>query len=160
MCVALVLGLGFFLTRFLHDPDINGRTGITVDAQGHPIVVAEICHGTVKRVRIYGPNPGAGKHDPVDADLSTAPQKTSFTLDPSSPGSAWDGQPLNLPVADEMHSVILNTGNKSQLQEVTFTPQDLAALRPGTVQFDTYTRYEVGHSTVNIADFHRLACGK
>ena len=86
-------------------------------------------------------------------------QKTSFTLDPSSPGSDWDGQPLSLPIRDELHRVILNAGNRSQLQDVTFTPGDLAALRPGTVQYDTYIRYEVGHSTVNIADFHRLACG-
>ena len=134
-------------------------TGVTVDARGHPIAVAELCRGSVNEMDIAGPNPQNGQRNRIDADLKTSSRDYSFILDPAAPGSDWSGQSLSLPITDELHIVSFFTRKKSELQQATFTPQDLAALQPGKVQYDTGGINQIEHTVVDIADFYRIACG-
>jgi hypothetical protein len=141
-------------------PDINGKTGITVDAHGRLIIVAEICHGTVRHVGIYGPNRNASPNR-VDAELSTTPQSRSFTLDPATPDSKWTGQPLRPPLTDELHIADAHNGKSSGLAQVSFVPADLASLQPGIVQYGDHDPAEGSASPaphVRVDDFHDIAC--
>ena len=79
--------------------DINGAVGLTVDTEGRPIAVVELCHGKVTEVSIAGPNRGE-QQNVVYAELTTDPQTESFTLDVASPPSAWAGTALALPITD------------------------------------------------------------
>ena len=152
----VVAVLAFALTN--HYPDINGVTGITVDAQGRPIAVAELCRGSVNEMDLAGPLPQNGGRNPIYADLKTSPRDYSFTLDPAAPGSDWTGQQLSLPMTDELHILSFYNGKKSQLLQATFTPQDLAALQIGKVQYDTGSINHLEHTVVDMTDFHRIAC--
>ena len=138
--LCLVVAVPFAALTALGDllsVDTNGRVGVTVDAAGRVVVLAEVCDGSVTQVLVAGPDRGSQRNE-VKADLQPVePVRASFAVDPARPGPAWSGAALALPLVQELHMVVAAApGDDQQLSQATFVPMDLAQLRPGTVQVD------------------------
>jgi hypothetical protein len=150
------------LTACGGDVDINGAVGITVTDDGSPVAVVEICHGSVATLSVAGPNRGKQPNE-VHAEL-TADQRVraSTTVVLADPGAGWQGTPLLAPLDDSLYLVIADDREEdSQLRQGDFTPAELAALDPGTVQYQVFV---VGADDplqsvqVPLADFRAIAC--
>lgn len=136
LVAVLVAACGNIITT-----EITGMTGVTVDGDRRPLLVGEVCDGAVVRVGVYGPNHGGARNE-VRADLKSArPVRGSFVLDLSSPAAGWTGQPLRLPLAEDLHIAfaMASRDKDQQLAQVTFYASDLAELQAGTVQYGNRT---------------------
>jgi hypothetical protein len=141
-------------------PDINGAIGITVAADGTPVAVVEVCHGSVDRITVAGPSRGTEPNE-IRAEITSrddvaAPMQVGLVA----PGEQWRGTPLTVPLAGDLHIVIAGDRDaNSQLTQADFTVAQLATLTPETVQ---YSDYDVEEGTVQVqaplADFHAITC--
>lgn len=155
LIVALTV-VSFAAPRDARDAGINGAVGLTLSADGTPILLLQVCRGSVDRVSIVGPNRGNTPNETIAELASPVPITGSAIIDPSAPPSGWTGKPVSLPsqARRQLLLIALVDGHQSQLRQVSFTAADLAALAPGTVL------YSVGltNRRVNIAGFRGVAC--
>jgi hypothetical protein len=142
--------------------DVNGQVGITVTEDGTPVAVVEICHGSVVTLSVAGPNRGQQPNE-VHAELTAdQPLQASTTVVLAEPGAGWQGTALLPPLDDSLYIVLADDREEHrQLQQADFTPAELAALDPGTVQ---YSEFVFGADDplqsvqVPLADFRAIAC--
>ena len=138
-------------------PDVNGIVGVTVDTHGDPVLVAELCHGDVTNVEVYGPNRG-DRPNRIYAELTARPQTSSFTLNLITPSSGWIGKPLTKPFTDRVYFISADGGDdaKALLVGGSFSPEMLASILPGTVLYSIDN--DGGVRRVAAGHFHQLAC--
>lgn len=117
------------------DTDVNGALGVTVGDAGRPVLVAEVCHGSVQSVGVYGPARGNQPNEALVELTAAEAVSGSFTLDLAAPGEAWEGEPAALPLGPDLHVAVASGSEEadSQLSQVEFTAEDLASLQPGQV---------------------------
>jgi hypothetical protein len=142
--------------------DINGQVGITVTEDGRPVAVVEICHGSVVTLSVAGPNRGQQPNE-VHAELIADQRvQTSTTVELAEPGAGWQGTPLLPPLDDSLYIVIADDREEHrQLQQADFTPAELAALDPDTVQYSVFVfgaDDPLQSVQAPLADFHAVAC--
>lgn len=140
---------------------VNGQTGVTVDAAGHPVAVLEVCYGAVDTVTAYGPNRGdqpnellAELHTPTPL---TAPGQVAL-LDPPAP---WSGAPAVLPWQGQPFAIIAGSTSGSELRQVDVSAATLVGLDPGTVVYsdiDPTSQQVLVQRRVPRAGFHAVAC--
>jgi hypothetical protein len=141
-------------------PDINGAVGITVSPSGDPVAVIELCSGVVDEISVAGPNRGTRPNE-VHAELTAqCGLRQPSTVDLYEPGEGWRGDALSPPLDDTLYIVIAaSRSENSQLTQTQFTPAELGALTPDTVQYSEYDPHDGLRSVVGRrADFHRIAC--
>ena len=140
-----------------HRPDPNGIVGVTVDAHGDPVLVAELCHGDVTHVGVSGPNRG-NRPNRIYAELTARSQTSSFTLNLIRPSSGWTGKPLAKPLTDSFYFISAGGGDyaKTFLVAGSFSPEQLASIRPGTVLYSVDD--DGGVRRVAAGRLHQLAC--
>jgi len=164
---ALLVGLVAVRTLLPGDtgPDgglagINGQVGVTVDAAGAPVLVLEVCHGSVETITVVGPNRG-GKANEVFAHLKApAPVARPTQVALLGPPPGWGGTPTTLPLDTQPFLIASAEGTQSELRQVDFSAADLTALDPETVQYSEYddgTQDVVDRRTPR-SGFHDVAC--
>lgn len=138
---------------------INGRSGLTVDESGRPLIVAEVCTGVVTEALVAGPYRDGTTNEVMASLRADQALSESFLLNPSSPGSGWSGSELALPLRSGLHIVVLSSGQAadSQLSQVSFQTEDPSELRPGVVQYGNVGA-EGRSERVSTDEFRELAC--
>ena len=139
---------------------INGQVGVTVDAAGAPVLILEVCHGSVDTITVLGPNRGSEPNE-VFANLrSPAPvaNPTQVALLAATPG--WTGAPTSLPLDTHPFLIASAQGDQSELRQVDFSAADLAALDPATVQYSEYddAKQDLVNRRTPRSGFHHVAC--
>ena len=141
-------------------PERNGAVGITVTEDGSPVAVLEICSGSVRELRVAGPNRGEQPNEEHARLSATEPVRASTTVELSDPGPGWQGTPLRPPLDDDLY--IVNAADEgSQLSQASATPDELAALGPGTVQYSEHVPGAddpLRSVQVPVAEFRAVAC--
>lgn len=133
LCVPVLLltGCGNLITT-----DVIGATGITVDDQGNPVALIEVCTGTIDHLDVAGTREGLADDEPnpsfgewAAADPQQGPIEVNLIT--GTPG--WTGPKL---VLESGHGYIVE-GNSSTADVVAsqtvFTVGSLAKLKPGQV---------------------------
>jgi len=135
---------------------VNGQVGVTVSATGSPVLVLEICRGTIDHVTISGPNRGGTPNLVLAQFDATQPATSTVLLDVLHPPVGWTGQAgSSLSTADPAElKIALGRGKQSELRQVDFTAADLKLLDVGTVQYSDSTNKH----QVPMATFHSVAC--
>ncbi|MFF4771815.1 hypothetical protein [Microtetraspora fusca] len=136
-------------------PPIAGSTGVSVDAEGHPIVVLAWCEGaTPEGVSIShyedasgpldampGPSSGATVADDVDFIApSLDGQSASFRLDAPDDGWTVEPKPFVLRPGVSYHAFGYQGRGSNQVNTnyVSFSADSVATLKPGSVLVQRY----------------------
>ncbi|WP_406317419.1 hypothetical protein OHA77_09165 [Streptosporangium sp. NBC_01639] len=142
-------------------PAIGGMTGVSVDAEGHPIIVLAWCDGaTPDGVIVYHDEDTSGVPDVgISGESSALPSITSSTkvvddvrfsapsLDGQSasvrldvPTDGWTVQPRPFVMVPgvEYHAFGGRRDNNFSTAHVSFTVGDIAKLKPGVVLLQQY----------------------
>jgi hypothetical protein len=122
------------------DTDVNGRTGVTLDASGTPVVLVAVCHKSIDEVVISGDREGL-KEDEPNAELGTwtaaRPMKGIVGLSLADPGEDWSVKGSFTPEDDKGYIVIGGQAKADvEASQVSFRGSDLAKLAPGDVLVD------------------------
>lgn len=141
---------------------VVGQVGLSVDADGAPVLRLEICRGSIDTIRLYGPNRGRRPNEVVGRLTADHPVTVPVSVNLSHPYASWSGGPLAVPPDGQPAGVLLSAsaqGDGTALAQVTFHATDLATLVPGRVQYD---RYDADRGIVpartTAARYHALAC--
>ncbi|MGN6246233.1 MAG: hypothetical protein ACTHQ3_21500 [Motilibacteraceae bacterium] len=133
--------------------------GIGVDAQGRPVGYLQVCRGHVDGATVYRDD---GDERALGSWTAAAPVTGSavWSLTDPQPGSAdRPERPLEPLETDVTYALYGWTRDNSRsAQSVSFTPAQLAALRPGQVRYAPTDRGDGGEKVVSLAEFHRSAC--
>jgi hypothetical protein len=144
LVVNALLVLGYVaVTVAMPARDVNvGTVAVTVSDGGSPVLVLQLCRGSVDRVTIVGPNRGAQPNEQFAELTAPAPITAPVRLDVKNPPDGWRGGPASLPYEREKSLLhIANAwGDQSKLRQVSFTAEELSALDPATVQVTVYDR--------------------
>lgn len=141
---------------------VNGSVGLSVDASGSPVLILQVCRGSIETLTVVGLNRGNEPNE-VFVEL-TAPQEvtTMTAVSLLHPPTGWTGAPESLPLTTRPQLLLIATarGEQSTLREVDFTAGDLSSLDPGTVQYSSYDidAQDLVSRRVPVADFRALAC--
>ena len=113
---------------------IVGGTGVTVDANGAPIIVLVVCERSIDSVTFYGPYRG-GPNEKLGVLTASGPVTGTVLLPVTDPPAGWSGGPVDLPLKQRPADLVIveGHGDQSLLSQVTFTAAQLAALRPSQV---------------------------
>jgi hypothetical protein len=139
---------------------INGQVGVTVDAAGAPVLILEVCHGSVDTITVVGPNRGSEPNE-VFANLrAPASVATPTQVALLSPTPGWTGTPASLPLEDQPFLIASAQGHQRQLRQVDFSAADLATLDPATVQYSDYdaAKRDLVNRRTPRSGFHKVAC--
>ncbi|MEU4538151.1 hypothetical protein AB0G15_25185 [Streptosporangium sp. NPDC023825] len=143
-------------------PVIGGLTGLSVDSEGHPVIVLAWCEGaTPDGVKVYhyeepvSTSPGGGSvGSPVSINISSsstvtvddahfnAPsldgQSASFRID--EPADGWTVEPESFAMVPgvEYHAFGGNRDHTFSIAHVYFTGDDIENLKPGMVLIQQY----------------------
>ncbi|GGM15050.1 hypothetical protein [Nakamurella endophytica] len=161
-----VVALGALLAVWFAFPagdwrgSVRGQVGVTVAADGSPVLVLEVCRGSVDRVTVVGPNRGAVPNERRAALRSPAPIGTPVSVDLRRPPPGWITELAWDPAT--AHGDVLQIGSgrgrDGELWQVDWSVADLRTLDAGTVQ---YSRFEDGRTVrhrVDRAGFPAVAC--
>jgi hypothetical protein len=131
---ALVLlsgGCGNIITT-----EIIGATGVTVDDEHHPVVLVQLCKGTIDHVELSGtreglsdeePNPSYGGWD------AASPAQGSISVNLGTGTQGWTG-PTFSPEPDRRYIVDASSSTAdAATSQAVFSAEDLARLQPGRV---------------------------
>ena len=129
--VLLSSGCGSVITT-----EIIGVTGVAVDDQGNPVVLVQLCKGTIDHVELSGtregladdePNPTYGGWD------AASPQQGLISINLGSGTKGWEGRVFS-PDPDRRYILdASSTTNDVATSQVVFTADDLAGLQPDQV---------------------------
>jgi hypothetical protein len=115
---------------------VDGQVGVTVDAAGAPVLLLEVCRGSLDVVTVVGPNVD-GRNEQYARLVPPTPITASMTVSLSSPPSGWTVEQLALPLAGHASLLLIASAYSDDGQELLqadFTPEQLATLDPDTVQ--------------------------
>ncbi|WP_041795554.1 hypothetical protein [Modestobacter italicus] len=139
---------------------INGQVGVTVDATGAPVLMLEVCHGSVDTVTVVGPNRGSQPNEVFARLTAPAPVASPTQVALLAPPPGWSGTPTSLPLDTQSFLIASAEGTQSELRQVDFSAADLATLDPETVQYSDYD--DAAQDLVNRrtprSGFHQVAC--
>ncbi len=145
----LLAGCGNVITT-----DVIGSTGVVVDGQGNPVVLIEVCTGTIDNIDLAGTREGLADDEPnpsFGAWKAADPQKGSIEVNLVTGTPGWDGPKL---VMESGHGYIVE-GNSSTADVVAsqaaFTAADLAGLKADQVIVRD-------NEVVTMAEFTSSAC--
>lgn len=139
---------------------INGQVGVTVDAAGAPVLILEVCRGSVNTITVVGPNRGSEPNE-VFANLrAPAPVATPTQVALLSPTPGWSGTLASLPLDTQSFLIASAQGDQSELRQVDFSAADLATLDPATVQYSIYddAKQDLVNRRTPRSGFHHVAC--
>lgn len=140
----------------------DGRQlGVTVDASGAPVLLLEICRGSIDRITLVGPNVN-GRNEFFAGLTPPAPLTTSTTVDPLDLPDGWTSTAATLPYSTDPALLHISSGwgPQNSLRQVSFTRDSLAGLDPDAVQysaFDTGVQDMVDRRMPREA-FHAFVC--
>jgi hypothetical protein len=112
---------------------VAGAVGVTVSASGSPVLVIEVCRGSVDTVTVVGPHRGAEPNEQRARLTSRTPVNASISVDIVRPTRQWTGSPLSTPLGAML--VATAGGPQGSLRQVSFSAADLASLDPSTVLY-------------------------
>ena len=75
---------------------IVGATGVTVGANGAPIIVLVVCERSIDSVTFYGPYRG-GPNEKLGVLTASGPVTGTVLLSVTDPPAGWSGGPVDLP---------------------------------------------------------------
>ena len=129
--VLLSSGCGNVITT-----EIIGVTGVSVDDEGNPVVLVQLCKGTIDHVELSGtregladdePNPTYGGWD------AASPAQGLISINLGSGTKGWTGRVFS-PEPDRRYIVDgSSTTADVATSQVVFSADDLANLQPGQV---------------------------
>ena len=129
--VLLSSGCGNVITT-----EIIGVTGVSVDDEGNPVVLVQLCKGTIDHVELSGtregladdePNPTYGGWD------AASPAQGLISINLGSGTKGWTGRVFS-PEPDRRYIVDgSSTTADVATSQVVFSADDLAGLQPGQV---------------------------
>lgn len=143
------------------DIDVVGALGVTVTAEGAPVLVVEPCDTGAVQVLLSGDRAGL-------ADDEENPQLAEWTVDPpgvtgtsritlGAPTAPWGGQAVTV----EPDQGYVATGASSQvkgvLSQVAFTTEELAGLSPDSVYVNASSD-GTGLRSISAEDFRDEIC--
>jgi hypothetical protein len=141
---------------------IDGYSGVTVDSEGHAQALIQTCKHSADIATIYwGDDPKGG--DSRDADIgdwkfsrSTAGQPITWPVDATHAEGVQATVPIKRMVPRRTYSLVGGTKDNSwSTAHVSFTLEDLKALKPGLVLvLDSQSH----HREVSVKQFSDLAC--
>ncbi|MER7103722.1 hypothetical protein ABT383_29535 [Streptomyces humidus] len=147
-----------------------GLTGITVTEDGRPVGVLMVCHDHIDGALLYTDSAGSGRDAAEEGGSedagrwSSSKPVTGFASWPlTTGGQGWrvDGpMPATLQPRRTYHLFGGTDDDSWSTADVSFTPEQLAALAPGQVRYfagDVRGADDEGYVTGTIAQF-RAAC--
>ncbi|MER6786720.1 hypothetical protein ABT330_19240 [Streptomyces sp. NPDC000658] len=157
---------------------IAGLTGVTVSEDGQPVGVLMVCHDHIDGALLYTDGDGEGTGaDGSDEDAtegsesedvgrwSSSEPVTGFVSWPlTAGGGGWrvdEPMPAALRPRQTYHLFGGTDDSSWSTADVSFTPEQLAALAPGRVRYfagDVRGADATGHVTGSLAQFRAAAC--
>jgi hypothetical protein len=116
----------------------GGRTGVSVDSAGHPVVVLVVCEGAVDVIDVYT---GEGEHARVVGRwVSATPVSGAQSVNLSSPPATWPARTTLEPLKEGVEYTAGGgtTTNEWATAYVSFTTDALLRVKPGQVLFQEY----------------------
>ena len=164
--VVLVLTAAIVLTAC--GPPSAGVMGVTVDENGRPVGVLEVCEGHIDGASLYETPADEASQSPSQhvGDWSVAPAATSSSyLDLTKPTGAWRSDtPFATLHPGRSYTLYGWTRDNSwSAGGVDFSPEDLKQLRPDQVRYDAGLHADEDDpddttATVPISEFRSRAC--
>jgi hypothetical protein len=155
-----MVGLGCALLQGC-SPAIVGVTGISVASDGTPVGVIQICRHSLDEAVLYRqdkPDADSGVGDWAHDDPVT--QFTSWPLNIG--GNRWSPPEHPFIIEKNVHYRLYGAShdNSGSSVGVDFTPEDLAAMRPGQVRYFGYDPKikDDAYITVTVDSFRANAC--
>lgn len=113
---------------------IVGKTGVTVDANGEPVIVLIVCERSIDSVIFVGPYRG-GPNEKLGLLTASGPIIGTVMLPLAHPPAGWSGGPVNLPLKQRPADLVIveGRGEQSVLSQIDFTAANLAGLHPSEV---------------------------
>ena len=156
--VVLAAGLATVVARSGDEGPV-GAVGVTVTKSGSPVLVLEVCRGSVDTVTVTGPSRGERPNEEVVRLTSQAAVTATTSVDVVRPSGRWSGS--TLPSSSSTPALLIATasGPRGGLRPVSFTASDLASLDPTTVLYSTSgPSGDVVAGRAPLTGFSRLAC--
>ena len=157
--ISVLLAAGLVVVLVVRPRDstagLNGWVGVTVSATGSPVLVLEICRGSIDEVTVDGPSRGSSPNEKLAHFHSNTPATTSFLFDLDKPPIGWTRSPgATLAKADPAAlRIAIGNGPRNELRQADFTDADLRSLTGHTVQYGFS-----GEHRVPLASFPSIAC--
>ncbi|MFJ2739526.1 hypothetical protein ACIO3O_07650 [Streptomyces sp. NPDC087440] len=138
---------------------VSGLTGVTVGRDGRPMGVVQSCEAPMDQVLLYVP--AKDPEAPPEATWRRSGTPTEFATWPLS-GEAtgdWAAQRPPKPLTPHVTYALYGATEDSSWSTlpVEFTPEDLAALKPGQVRYATAADPDV-YTTGSTDAFRKAAC--
>lgn len=112
--------------------EIIGTTGVTVDQQGDPLVLVQVCRDDVDVVEVVGGRGGLEPDEPnptIGRWTTATPQDGSFTLDLAAPAPGWSGPATVDLEGDSLYIVSASRSDAdAEVVQASFRPDDLVDL--------------------------------
>lgn len=114
---------------------IVGKTGVTVDANGDPVIVLVVCERSIDMVTFAGPSRGRVSNEEFGPLTASGPITGTVLLPLADPPAGWSGGPVNLPLKPRPTDLVIayGRGEQSILSQIDFTSAQLAGLGPTEV---------------------------
>ncbi len=162
LIVSLVIGTAGLSGCVGADAEVNGDVGISVDSNGHPIVVIAICKDFVDQVSVTLGREGLKESEAnpaVGVFKAGEDIKESAALDLSDPGSSWSNhEPVALDPTKHYIAIAEQAKADVEAAQVDFFGRDLAKMKPGFVYTNTDDIDKVEFDEHKAADFQAFAC--
>lgn len=116
-----------------------GAVGLTVDADGDPVLVLVVCERSVDTVTLYGAYRGdEGNHVFATLLAPSGGVSKAVELPLGELPAGWSGGPVTLPLEATSTDLIIASGRgeESYLSQLSFSGADLGGMSPDAVLFD------------------------
>ena len=135
--VLLLVGIAATACGNAVTAEVIGSAGVTVDAQGEPVVLVTVCQDDIDSIDLVGGRGGLEPDEPnptIASWTAGTPQHGTITLSLGAPGAPWEGPALVELEDPELYVVSADrSGADAEVTQASFRGRDLAALSPDQV---------------------------
>jgi hypothetical protein len=142
----------------------GGIVGVTVDAQGKPVIVVQMCEGHIDGATLYLPDPDPDRIPPQDKTMgswevaSPVTGFSQFRLDAA--GNGWRLVSTLEPRDPETRYSIYgwSKDNSWSANHLHFSERELVGLEPGSVRVPSEDPESEDNRTESLEDFRSKTC--